>query len=146
MKRRSFIGWVCMTGAALLAWRPRWTWAARPDEAFRAQALADTLAALGADQAQESDAVTFEVPTVSGNSAQVPIVVETRLPHVEAISVVVAGNPQPLAATFAFSPAALPYLAVRIKMAKTSDVIALVKADGRLYSTRKNVTITVSGC
>jgi sulfur-oxidizing protein SoxY len=31
-------------------------------------------------------------------------------------------------------------------MAKTSDVIAVVKADGKLYSATKEVKVTIGGC
>jgi sulfur-oxidizing protein SoxY len=31
-------------------------------------------------------------------------------------------------------------------MGKTSDVIAVVKAGGKLYSTSKNVKVTIGGC
>ncbi|NNF97668.1 MAG: thiosulfate oxidation carrier protein SoxY, partial [Halobacteria archaeon] len=34
----------------------------------------------------------------------------------------------------------------RIKMGKTSDVIAVVKANGKAYSARKNVKVTIGGC
>ena len=35
---------------------------------------------------------------------------------------------------------------VDLKMGKTSDVTAVVKADGKLYSTSKNVKVTIGGC
>jgi len=34
----------------------------------------------------------------------------------------------------------------RLKMAKTSKVIAVVESDGKLYSTSKEVKVTVGGC
>ena len=35
---------------------------------------------------------------------------------------------------------------MRIKMGKTSDVIAVVKANGKLYEARKAVKVTIGGC
>ena len=34
----------------------------------------------------------------------------------------------------------------RLKMAKTSKVVAVVEADGKLYSATKEVKVTVGGC
>jgi sulfur-oxidizing protein SoxY len=31
-------------------------------------------------------------------------------------------------------------------MAKTADIIAVVKADGKLYSSTKEVKVTIGGC
>jgi sulfur-oxidizing protein SoxY len=38
------------------------------------------------------------------------------------------------------------YLSTRIKMAQTSPVIALVKADGKFYKISKEVKVTAGGC
>ena len=40
----------------------------------------------------------------------------------------------------------VPAVANRIKMAKTSKVIVLVEAGGKLFSTDKEVKVTVGGC
>ena len=37
-------------------------------------------------------------------------------------------------------------MASRLKMAKTTNVIAIVEAGGKLYSTSKEVKVTVGGC
>jgi sulfur-oxidizing protein SoxY len=39
-----------------------------------------------------------------------------------------------------------PDLNMRVKMSQTSDVIALVKADGRFHLARKEVKVTIGGC
>ena len=78
--------------------------------------------------------------------AVVPITVETNMPGVERIAIVAAGNPFPLTSAYDLGPTALPYVSTRIRMAKTSDVIAVVKAGGKLYSARKSVKVTIGGC
>jgi sulfur-oxidizing protein SoxY len=40
----------------------------------------------------------------------------------------------------------MPSIANRIKMAKTSNVIVVVEAGGKVYSTTKEVKVTVGGC
>ena len=43
-------------------------------------------------------------------------------------------------------PGTLPSVANRLKMAKTSNVTAIVEAGGKLYSATKEVKVTVGGC
>ena len=38
------------------------------------------------------------------------------------------------------------YFSARMKMAQTSDVVAVVKSGGKLYSARQNIKVTVGGC
>jgi sulfur-oxidizing protein SoxY len=37
-------------------------------------------------------------------------------------------------------------ISTRIKMGQTGNVIAVVKANGKLYSARKEVKVTIGGC
>ena len=62
------------------------------------------------------------------------------------ISIVVAENPFPLAASYIIPAGTMPRVANRLKMAKTSNVIAIVEAGGKLYSATKEVKVTVGGC
>jgi len=76
----------------------------------------------------------------------VSVTVTTTLPEVENISVFVPVNTFPLSASFEMSNATEGFITARIKMAKTSDVIAVVKADGKLYTAKKSVKVTLGGC
>ena len=58
----------------------------------------------------------------------------------------VSENPFPLAATYRFRRARRPMVANRLKMAKTSKVIALVESGGKIFSASKEVKVTVGGC
>jgi len=40
----------------------------------------------------------------------------------------------------------MPNVANRLKMAKTSNVIVIVEAGGKLYSTAREVKVTIGGC
>jgi len=125
---------------------PRLLFAARPDKAFEAtsadQAIADLLGATPVD----SDKVKMKIPDIAENGAVVPVTISTELENVESISVVVDNNPTPLAASFDMSPKTVPNISVRIKMGQSSMVRAIVKADGNLYSTAKEVKVTIGGC
>ena len=86
------------------------------------------------------------VPDIAENGAVVPVTVSTDMADVESISVVVDNNPTPLAASFEMSSRTPPSVSVRIKMGQSSNVQAVVKAGGKLYSTSKEVKVTIGGC
>ena len=118
-----------------------------PEQAFQSTAAAEALTGLfGTDQTTPSDKVTLGVPTIAENGAVVPVEVSTTLENVESISIVVAGNPRPLAASFELTGNVMPEISSRIKMGQTSDVMAVVKTDTGLFSTSKEVKVTIGGC
>jgi len=43
-------------------------------------------------------------------------------------------------------PTAEGYISMRIKMGKTSDVMAVVNSGGKLFEARKEVKVTIGGC
>ncbi len=125
---------------------PRILFAARPDKAFAATSADQVLANLFGGVPEDSDKIKMKIPDIAENGAVVPVTISTDLENVESISVVVENNPTPLAASFAMSPSMVPKVSVRIKMGESSIVRAIVKADGNLYSTSKEVKVTIGGC
>ena len=64
-----------------------------------------------------------------------------------AIAILVLENPYPLAAASQNSGRhANRRWRNRLKMAKTSKVVAVVESGGKLYSATKEVKVTVGGC
>lgn len=121
--------------------------AAWNETAFTAKNTNDALKALFGDvQPTANSAITLKAPDIAENGAVVPISVTTELPNVESISIIVTENPSPLAASFDLTPDTLADVSLRIKIGKTATVIAVVKADGKLYSTQKEVKVTIGGC
>jgi sulfur-oxidizing protein SoxY len=117
-----------------------------PAEAFRQKTEADSLKALYGKTAEKSDQVTLDAPEIAENGAVVPISVSTSLPNVTSIAILVAENPFTLTAMYKLPEGALPAVSNRLKMAKTTIVIAVVEAGGKLYSAQKEVKVTVGGC
>jgi sulfur-oxidizing protein SoxY len=101
---------------------------------------------LGNDAMETNEAIVIKAPDIAENGAVVPVTVETNLTGVTSITIIAAGNPTPLIASFALGAAALPYVSTRIKMAKTADVIAVVKQGDKLLSNAKNIKVTIGGC
>jgi sulfur-oxidizing protein SoxY len=122
-------------------------WAANWNKAgFESKALADVMKSLGASGAVESKDIIITAPDIAENGAVVPVAVTSKLRNTQQISIVAEKNPFPLAATFDISGGSEGYVSARLKMGQTSDVWAVVKADGKYYIARKEVKITVGGC
>jgi sulfur-oxidizing protein SoxY len=117
-----------------------------PEDAFKAKGDADAIKALYGKTAEPSDMVKLDAPEIAENGAVVPISVTTTLADVTSISFLVSENPNALAASYRIPAGTLPSVANRLKMAKTSNVIAIVEAGGKLYSATKEVKVTVGGC
>jgi sulfur-oxidizing protein SoxY len=117
-----------------------------PEDAFKAKTDADAIKALYGRAAEPSDQVKLDAPEIAENGAVVPIAVTTTLADVTSISFLVSENPNALAASYKIPTGTLPSVANRLKMAKTTNVIAIVEAGGKLYSATKEVKVTVGGC
>ncbi|MCP3403807.1 thiosulfate oxidation carrier protein SoxY [Bradyrhizobium sp. CCGB20] len=117
-----------------------------PEEAFKQKSEADAIKALYGKTAEPSDKVKLDAPEIAENGGVVPIAVTTTLDKVTSISLFVAENPNALAASYKIPDGTMPSVANRLKMAKTSNVVAIVEADGKLYSATKEVKVTVGGC
>jgi sulfur-oxidizing protein SoxY len=132
-------------GAGLLA--PQAVIGAWNEKAFQAKSIDDALnAAMGEASAAASDAIQIKAPDIAENGAVVPVSITAEMDGVESIALLAEGNASPLVATFMMGAGAIPDVSTRIKMGKTSDVIAVVKADGKLHSARKSVKVTIGGC
>jgi sulfur-oxidizing protein SoxY len=51
-----------------------------------------------------------------------------------------------LAASFDIPEGTDPTITTRVKMGQTSNILALVKADGKYYVAAKEVKVTLGGC
>ena len=114
--------------------------------AFESRAVNETLKGLGAANMIESRDIAITAPDIAENGAVVPVAITSKIPNTQSISVIAEKNPFPLAATFDIANGAEPYASVRIKMGETSNVRAVVKADGKFYTAVKEVKVTVGGC
>lgn len=119
---------------------------ARNVAAFEATTLDDALRALGAGNAAESGAIRIGVPDVAEDGRAVALSVASDIPRTEQIVILIEENPYKVAASFRLSGAMAPSIQTRVKMARSTRVHVLVKADGRLFAARREVTVTVGGC
>ena len=112
-----------VTLAATGLLKPVAAWAAPWNKnAFESKAAADVIKNLGSSNLIESKDITITAPDIAEK------------------------NPFPLAASVDFSGGGEGYVSTRLKMGQTSDVRAIVKADGKFYTAVKEVKVTVGGC
>jgi len=117
-----------------------------PDEAFKQKSDADAIKSLYGKAPQATDKIKLDAPEIAENGSVVPVSMTTSLADVSSISFLVSENPVALVASYKIPAGTVPSVANRIKMAKTSNVMVIVEAGGKLYSATKEVKVTVGGC
>jgi sulfur-oxidizing protein SoxY len=130
-----------LTGAYAAADAKAW-----PGDAFKQKSEADALKSLYGKSGTPSDKVNLDAPEIAENGAVVPIAITSTLPNVTGIAILVLENPNTLAAAYKIPAGTEASVASRLKMAKTSKVMAIVESDGKLFTATKEVKVTVGGC
>lgn len=129
---------------------PRRLLAHWPSDAFTAETVEDALLALlGEAEVADDKLIAFKVgapPSYAVNGASVPVEIHSDLPHIERIAILVDKNPNPLAMSVELgAEVSLPFKSM-IKVAEDAEVIAIVRADGKLYKTARNIEVDIGGC
>lgn len=89
--------------------------------------------------------VGLRMPSRAVSRLAVPVKVNCRLRHVDMIALLVSDHPEPLAARFNLAPQMQPHVRTHLRILRDSEVIAVVRADGRYF--RQSAKISVSeGC
>src|SRR5215831_13714507 len=131
-------GWLDAEDASAQSWNKG---------AFDTHSLPDTMKALGGGEPARSAEITFfQTPDIAENGAVVPIGITSNIPRTESIAILIEKNPNMLAAVFDLPAGTEPSVSTRVKMAQTSNVYALVKAEGKYYVAAKEIKVTLGGC
>jgi len=148
ISRRKFLNILTVGSTACLAlMTPITSWAAWASDAFNATKPEDAYNNLfGSSALIDSDEVKLKVPKIAENGGAVPVSIKTSMKNVESISIFVKDNPQPLTASFKIPAGTIADVSTRIRLAQTSTVTAVIKADGKLYSKSQEVKVTIGGC
>jgi sulfur-oxidizing protein SoxY len=113
--------------------------------AFESKDLGAVMNAVGGVGAAAGD-ISVKAPDIAENGAVVPVEITSNIAGTESITIIGEKNTQPLIAQFNLSNGAQGYVSTRIKMGNTSNVRALVKAGGKMYTAAKEVKVTIGGC
>jgi sulfur-oxidizing protein SoxY len=115
--------------------------------AFSAKGMDATVKALGgASPAATKDMSWGSTPEIAENGAVVPVTVVSNLPKTESIAILVEKNPNTLSAVFNIPPGTDANVGTRLKLGETSNVYALIKADGKYYVAQREIKVTLGGC
>lgn len=118
---------------------------AAPREAFNAKSVAEALKIVGGSTAS-SDQVSIVSPDIAENGAVVPVGASSKLANTTEIYLLVEKNITPLAAAFMIPAGTDADVQTRLKMGQSTNVLAVVKADGKWYSASKETKVTLGGC
>ena len=117
------------------------------EKAFSQKSMKDAAALLGAATFSDTKEVNWgNTPEIAENGAVVPVSVTSNIAKTEAIAILVEKNPSALSAAFEIPPGTDPSVVVRVKMGQTSNIYALVKADGKYFVATREVKVTLGGC
>ena len=119
-----------------------------------AQATADDVAKATAKFGTAMDGkITIDMPPIAENGASVPVNVTVDSPmtaadHVKAIHIFAEGNPSPEVISFNLTASnKTANVGTRMRMGKTQNVVVVaVMSDGKAYSSKKEVKVTIGGC
>jgi sulfur-oxidizing protein SoxY len=115
--------------------------------AFETKTLDETVKAIGGNASTPSKDITFfATPDIAENGAVVPIGVTSSIPKTESIAILIEKNPNMVAAMFDIPQGTDPSISTRVKMGQSSNVYALVKADGKYFVASKEIKVTLGGC
>jgi sulfur-oxidizing protein SoxY len=134
----SAAGWLKPGDALAADWNKAAFESKSMDEAYKAIA--------GGAPAQSKDIVFVATPDIAENGAVVPVGVTSNLPKTESIAILIEKNPNMLAAQFDIPAGTEAAVTTRVKMGQSSNVYALVKADGKYFVASKEVKVTLGGC
>jgi len=113
---------------------------------FEAKGLANALKELGVDSYTMSSEVSVISAEIAENGAVVPVSVGSAIPNTEYMAILIEKNPNPLSVAFNIPEGTEAAFTTRVKMGETSNILALVKANGKWFAASKEVKVTLGGC
>lgn len=114
--------------------------------AFEAKDVAGALKGLAVSNVAESPLLTIKAPEIADNAAQVQLDISCKIPNASSLAVLIDKNPQPLAAVFDLSGGALAEVSLRVKMAESSLIRVVARAEGKAWIVKRDVRVTAGGC
>jgi sulfur-oxidizing protein SoxY len=121
-----------------------------PGDAFTAETVEDVLLALmGQAEKIEKTGVKFTVgkpAKLITDGQSVTVEITSKLANIKRVALLVDNNPNPLVMSFELTENVMMPLKTRIKIvAGESQLIAVIRADGKLYKTTRDVRVYAGG-
>jgi sulfur-oxidizing protein SoxY len=103
---------------------------------FENKDLNGVMGSVGGSGAAAGD-ISVKASGIAENGAVVPVEVNSNIAGTESITLIGEKNSLPMLATFNFTNGGQGYVSTRIKMGTTSNVRAVVKAGGKMFTAAK---------
>ena len=116
---------------------------AQNDKAYEAKDMANAFIALGVIAPGPGKRILLDVPEIVDEKANVVVKVKTTIPNSDWIAVLVDKNPYPLVGTYDLKDKEVSF-EIKTKLAQTSNVVAIVRANGKYYRVDKEVKVAVA--
>ena len=113
----------------------------------------DEVKKLFAGKVMADGKIKLDLPSIAENGLVVPLNFDVESPmsdkdYVKTVTFFAEGNPNPVVAAFHFTPL-VPKASgqIRIRLAQTQNIVAVAEmSDGKLYTAKKEVKVTIGGC
>ena len=152
LTRKEFFNRISVSSVSVFAFGallpfPFRVWANWNQDAFHSRHYQKALESLyGSNVIKKTNNIKIQAPDVAENGASVPITVSTSIKGIETLSIFIENNPLPLIASYNLRQYAIPNFSVRVKIAKSSPIHVVVKSQGKLLSSSKEIHVSVGGC
>lgn len=115
--------------------------------AFTARSADEALKAWGGTNAATTRDILIVAPEIAENGAKVEVEATCNQSNVRSIAFLAEKNPMPLCAALEFTPPALPYARIQIKLSETTRLRVVAKTtDGKSYVAFRDIKVTLGGC
>ena len=147
--RRNLMRITSVLGAAFAAGllKPSDVFAAEwSQKVFDAKSLESVVKELGGSSFAVSPDISITGPDIAENGAVVPVSVASKAANTDFMAILVEKNPNSMSASFNIPAGTEAAVTTRVKMGGTSNVHALVRADGKWLVASKEIKVTLGGC
>lgn len=118
-----------------------------PAAGFNARKLQPAMQGLlGSEDIQPTDQIEILTKDIAENGSSVPVTLNSKLDNTEAIYLFAEKNPAPALAEFMFTDKVDPQVSCRIKLGQTGNLIAVARAGGKLYQSKRFIKVAAGGC
>ena len=147
MNRRKFLGLSAVVAAAAIipSSLSAVDFRAKAPKAFTTDSTDEAIKAIFGTSNVTEGKVKLKAPDIAENGAVIPVTVSSKLAG-KTVAIFQEANPGRTAAVYTVPANGIIEYSLRIRMKKTAKVIAVVEADGKLYSASKVVKVTIGGC
>jgi len=88
----------------------------------------------------------IDAPELAENGTNVPVSITSKIPNTDFIALLADLNPNPVCVGFHVMPDNDPSYSVRIKVAETSNLVAVARSGGKWFYSLRDITVMIGGC